>query len=552
MIIRLTIKNYILINELEVSFSNGLTAITGETGSGKSILLGALKLILGQRADISAVLDKTKKCIIEVSFYAKDNEAVKSLFETNDLDWDDSELFFRREISSNGKSRAFINDTPVSLNILKLIGESLIDIHSQNENILLNNALFQLKIIDRFANNGQLIQEYQTLYKTYKQKLNLFNQLKANKEKSESEKDYLQFLFNELEELNYQPNEFNDIENELALLENAEQLKLNFSNAYNTLYEDEQNVIGVLNNLINILNKTTNIDEVHVINERLKASKIELEDIAREINDLNESIEYNPEKIEQLNERLDSINRLANKHHLTNPDDLILKKLEIEEKLLAITSDNENFDSLKNKLVEIEKKLKNFAIQLRANRVKAIPTVEKTVTGVLKDLGIPKAIFQIKNTEKEAFDEFGLDVFDFYFSPNPGIVPQNIKNTASGGEISRLMLALKYCLSQKNRFQTLILDEIDTGVSGKIASKMGELMLEMSANGQIICITHLPQVAAKANEHFKVYKEQTNDKTITYLSKLNKDERVNEIAGMLSGEKVTAAAIENAKNLINL
>lgn len=552
MISRLTIKNYILINELEVSFSNGLTAITGETGSGKSILLGALKLILGQRADISAVLDKTKKCIIEASFYAKNNESVKSLFETNDLDWDDTELLFRREISANGKSRAFINDTPVSLNILKLIGESLIDIHSQNENILLNNTLFQLKIIDRFANNGQLILKYQTLYKTYKQKLNLFNQLKANKEKSESEKDYLQFLFNELEELNYQPNEYNDIENELALLENAEQLKLNFSNAYNTLYEDEQNVIGVLNNLINILNKTANIDEVHVINERLKASKIELEDIAREINDLNESIEYNPEKIEQLNERLDSINRLANKHHLTNPDDLILKKLEIEEKLLAITSDNENFDSLKNELVDIEKKLKDFALQLRANRVKAIPTVEKTVTGVLKDLGIPKAIFQIKHTEKEAFDEFGLDVFDFYFSPNPGIAPQNIKNTASGGEISRLMLALKYCLSQKNKFQTLILDEIDTGVSGKIASKMGELMIEMSANGQIICITHLPQVAAKANEHFKVYKEQTNDKTITYLSKLNREERVNEIAGMLSGEKVTAAAIENAKNLINL
>ncbi|GAB4254662.1 MAG: DNA repair protein RecN [Vicingaceae bacterium] len=552
MISRLTIKNYILINELEVSFSNGLTAITGETGSGKSILLGALKLILGQRADISAVLDKTKKCVIEASFYAKDNESIKSLFETNDLDWDDTELLFRREISANGKSRAFINDTPVSLNILKLIGESLIDIHSQNENILLNNALFQLKIIDRFANNGQLILKYQTLYKTYKQKLNLFNQLKANKGKSESEKDYLQFLFNELEELNYQPNEYNDIENELALLENAEQLKLNFSNAYNTLYEDEQNVLGVLNNLINILNKTANIDEVNVINERLKASKIELEDIAREINDLNESIEYNPEKIEHLNERLDSINRLANKHHLTNPDDLILKKLEIEEKLLAITSDNENFDTLKNELVEIEKKLKDFALQLRANRVKAIPTVENTVAGVLKDLGIPKAIFQIKHNKKEAFDEFGLDVFDFYFSPNPGIAPQNIKNTASGGEISRLMLALKYCLSQKNKFQTLILDEIDTGVSGKIASKMGELMLEMSANGQIICITHLPQVAAKANEHFKVYKEQTNDKTITYLSKLNRDERVNEIAGMLSGEKVTAAAIENAKNLINL
>ena len=552
MLTSLNVKNYALIDELHLQFGNKLNIITGETGAGKSILLGALGLLLGQRADSSALLDKTSKCVVEGEFDSK-NQFIDEFFSSNELD-SESKIIIRREISKEGKSRAFINDTPVSISQLKELGSLLVDIHSQHETLLLNKSGFQLSVVDSFANTNIDLTEYQLQFLAYKKLLAQITELKAEEDKSKSEQDYITFQFNELSEAGLETSESREqLETELKSLSHAEEICSGLSKLDDAISNSENNLLGSVSSAMQIVQSLSKYNsKLESVSERLKSIQIELKDIAQESANISEEISLNPARLEFINDRLNVLNRLEQKHRLNSTEALIALKNELELKL-------DNINSLDEKIAELEKtklnllgKLLEKAEKISASRAKAIPGIETKVKKLLAELGMPNAILKIEQTilNEQEINLTGKDSIHFLFSANKGVAYSEISKVASGGELSRLMLCLKAIVAKLIDLPTVVFDEIDTGVSGETAYKIGKVMNDLSNSLQLLAITHLPQIASRGDVHFFVYKEVIGKRTFTKVSKLKSEERIVEVARMLSGDKPTAIAMQNAKELL--
>lgn len=551
MLQRLLIQNYALIEQLDISFSTGLSIITGETGAGKSILLGGLSLILGQRADTQALLKKDKKCFVEGEFVIKEY-ALQDFFKANELDYEDITTI-RREISPEGKSRAFINDTPVNLNQLKELGSRLVDIHSQHETLTLNNSSFQLSVVDANAQHPVLLLDYQHKFKTYKVLQSTLNECIANEKQSKTDLDYFQFQFNELDEAKLHGGEQEKLEQELELLNNTEEIKLNLSRSYNALSMGEVNLVSQLNDIKTLLAAIIKYNPVYEeLSSRLKSCHIELKDIAAEIEQMEQDVIYNPTRIEEINGRLNVLYQLQQKHRVSTVEDLLIIRNDLSDKLYNIVSLEENIEKLTAGLNKQFLELIKVAQKISDNRKTAIPKIEKEVKNLLSEVGMPNAILKIEHRvqEKEQVNASGLDVIRFLFSANKGSDFKELNKVASGGELSRLMLCIKALIAKLTALPTIIFDEIDTGVSGEIAFKVGTIMEAIAKEHQVIAITHLPQMASKGDTHFFVYKDIVKGITQSNIKKLSKEERVNEVAKMLSGEKLSEAAIQNARTLL--
>jgi DNA repair protein RecN (Recombination protein N) len=549
MLTHLSITNYAIIEQIDIDFNNGFTVITGETGAGKSILLGAISLILGNRSDTSILNNKEKKCIVEGTFLLT-KEKFNSFFLTNDLDFD-AETLVRREISKTGKSRAFINDTPVTLNVLKNLTSQLIDVHSQHQTLKLQNNQFQIDVVDSFANINEDLKNYKEKYKLYKGKQKILFDLLNKEATDKSDLAYLQFQINEIEELNLQPNEQEHIQNQLAIINNAESIKTTLEKVSYTLSSSESNTVGSLKEVVNSYAQIIDYGEKYVEqHQRLQSLLIELEDVSLEIDEDNNSFEFDPENAQYLNQRLSTIYSLEQKHMLNNSDELLNLLNTLTDQLKAIDSTETEIKKLQEAL-EIEgEQINKLAQQISKKRNKIIPELEKTIISILCELGMPEATFIVKQSILEDVDLNGIDQLQFLFSANKGFKEKELEKAASGGELSRLMLAIKSVLATNSNISTILFDEIDTGVSGDIADKMAVIMKEMSNDIQIISITHLPQVAAKGDSHIKIYKETIGNKTATFLKVLTKTDRVEEIAKMLSGKNTSSIAKENAKILL--
>ncbi len=550
MITSLSIKNYALIDNLQVNFNQGFSIITGETGAGKSILLGGLALILGKRADLSSIKDTSRKCIIEAVFDITSYK-LKGLFEKKDIDYD-TQTIIRREILPSGKSRAFINDSPVNLNILQLLSEKLIDIHSQHQTLQLIDDSFQFEIIDALASNENVLKDYFQNLKTYKSNLKELDELLQFKADAIKEYDYHTYLLNELNEANLVEDELESLEEEYETLNNIEEIRESLISANQLLSEEDIGIITALNNLKSTFKKVNSYsNKYQIIFDRIESSSIELNDVFSEIENLQEDLEADPERLEQVNSKLQIINNLFNKHLVSSVTELI----KIKEELTLKVSETENLDETiqakENELLKIKASLNNFAGTIHKNRFKAIPSLTKQLEDILIDLGMPNARFKIDLETSDSFLSNGKDNLFFMFSANKGGQFNELKKAASGGELSRIMLAIKSILSKYRQLPTIMFDEIDSGVSGEISNKMGQIMLQMSHTMQVFAITHIPQIAAKGNTHFKVYKEDINNITVTNLMKLNHDERLVEIAQMLGGIEISTSAMAHAKQLLN-
>lgn len=550
MLRNLSIQNYAIIDKLEIEFSNGFTIITGETGAGKSILVGALSLILGQRADTKLLNNKNKKCIVEAIFSLK-NYSLENFFKKNNLDYSE-QTTVRRELNSSGISRAFINDTPVSLHQLKEFALNLVDIHSQHESLLLNTAEFQFNILDSFAQQKNKISEYKIRFRNFQQLQNELNLLLEKEQKSKLDKDYFQFQFDELEKANLQIGEQEKLEEELRIQNNSEEIKKNIFNSISLLNQSESSVISLLSKTKKYLSDAAKYNSsLSEIEKRLQSATIELEDISSELEKIQDDVSFSPEKMEEINNRLNLIYSLQQKHRAKTEEELISIKEGFAKKLSEISSLDDEIKKLNEKISVEKNTLLKLAGKISESRKKSIPKLEKNVNSILKELGMPNAKFEIKNVSVE-LSIYGIDSIKFLFSANKGSEPGEIQKIASGGELSRVMLALKYLVAKLTSLPTIIFDEIDSGVSGEIADRVGEIKKKMAEQMQVISITHLPQIASKGDEHFFVYKENKNGATKTFLKKLDETERVNEIARMLSGEELSKAAIENAKELLKI
>ncbi|TBN04372.1 DNA repair protein RecN [Hyunsoonleella flava] len=550
MLTSLTIKNYALIDHLQVNFNDGFTIITGETGAGKSILLGGLSLILGKRADLSSLKDKNVKCIIEAVFNVS-NYNLKTLFQTEDLDYE-SQTIIRREILPSGKSRAFVNDSPVNLNSLQLLGERLIDVHSQHQTLQLTQNNFQFQVIDALAKNERELESYVVELTNYKQ-LNVdLEQLNALKANAIKEYDYNAFLLNELVEANLVEDELESLEEEYETLNNIEDIKAHLSEAYQLLGDEQIGVIAIMTNLKSSLSKLSELSSKYEeLYERVNSSLIEIDDVFSEVDAKQSDIEADPMRLETVNAKLQTLNNLLQKHQVSAVSELI----EIREALTEKVGITENLDeTIQNKIEAISKsaeKLDAVAKTISSKRNKAIPNLIAQLQAILSDLGMPNAQFNIELSSTENYFSNGKDELSFLFSANKGGSFNALKKAASGGELSRIMLAIKLILSNYTQLPTIMFDEIDTGVSGEISNKMADIMLQMSKNMQVFSITHLPQIAAKGHSHFKVYKEDVDNVTQTKLVKLNHDDRIVEIAQMLGGAELSTSAIAHAKELLN-
>ena len=549
MLQQLSVQNYALIDQLEIDFSDGLTIITGETGAGKSILLGALGLVAGNRADAQSLQDKGKKCVIEAVFNIKEY-ALKSFFEAQELDYDVTTTI-RREINPEGKSRAFINDTPVTLSQLKELAERLIDIHSQHQTLTLNGNEFQLSVVDAFAGHAELLKQYQTDFKQFKQVEKKLNELIEREAQAKKDLDYFQFQFNELEEADLKAGTQVEWEQELETLNNAEDIKLNLSKALHALSGGEQNLLSSLGEVKNILAPFAKFKaELNELNSRVNSTYIELKDISNELESLEQDVVYDPKRIEDINSRLDVIYRLQQKHQVKTIEELIAIKEEINTKLLDFGSLESEIEKVKTELQEYTQALNTASKKISANRKKVIPKIEKDLSSLLSSLSMPNAQLKIEHVELPAFTANGIDKVSFLFSANKGSEFKELNKVASGGELSRLMLSIKSSLAKLTALPTIIFDEIDTGVSGDVADKIGIIMNQMAESIQVITITHLPQIASKGSSHLFVYKSDRNNKTYSSIKKLTSEERVQEVAKMLSTGTPTAAAINNAKELL--
>ncbi len=549
MLSHLYIENYALIDKLEIDFSSGFSVITGETGAGKSIIIGALSLILGQRTDIGVLLDKSSKCVVEGSFNV-DKLDLNDFFVSNELDIENPCLL-RREIAPNGKSRAFINDTPVNLNQLKELGERLVDIHSQHNTLTLNNSDFQMAVVDNVAGNQELIKQYSLEFKLYQKLNNELEDIKSKEKEANTHRDYLQFLFDELENANLKANEQEEIISELEMQNNAEEIKTGLYKTIDTLSQSELNVEAQLNELAVHLSKLAIYHpQIKEITERLQSCIIELKDISNEAASLEEKVLFDTKLIEQLTQRLDLIFRLEKKHNVASVAELLEIYQKISNELFEIASFEDKINLLEKNLSLEFNKLKKLSGDLSLKREAATPLIEVAVKETLSNLGMATANLKINLSETEDFTNSGSNNIVFLFNANKGGELRELSKVISGGELSRLMLAIKSIISKQNLLPTVIFDEIDNGVSGDIAGKVGLIMKKMSNDMQLIAITHLPQIAAKADIHYFVSKQSDEKITRSLIKQLNTNEKVEEIAKMLSNEKVTVSALENAKELM--
>lgn len=545
----LLVKNYAIIEEISLDFNAGFSVITGETGAGKSILLGALSLILGQRADTSILNNKEKKCVVEGVFNVP-KELVTDFFLAHQLDLE-FPVVIRREIAANGKSRAFINDTPVNLTLLKDLTNVLLDIHSQHETLALNSAEFQINVIDAFAKSNSLLNDYKEKYVSLKQLEQRFYQLKNTENSAKADADYLQFQLNELKALQLKKGEHEVLEQQLEMINNAEQIISTLQLAAEGLQNNDESIVVKLTAIEQAFRKISHCSEDYQqLNERINSVLIELKDIFSEVESQLDSVDVDASEQEVINNRVNTINTLIQKHRLTQADELIDLEQQLEEQLDGINSSEEKLLALGKEIQEKHQVATAAAKKLSAHRLKILSAFEKNIINNLKELGMENAVFKIHHQPLKELNSFGMDEFEFMFSANKGMTPKPLDKTASGGELSRLMLTIKALLAQNSTLQTILFDEIDTGVSGDIAYKMAAIMEGMSNNIQVIAITHLPQVAAKGNTHFKIYKSNKGNKTQTFVNILDNNQRIEEIAKMLSGKELTEAAKENAKNLL--
>lgn len=552
MLQQLHIHNYAIIDSLEINFSNQLNIITGETGAGKSILMGALNLILGERADTSVLLDKGKKCFIEGTF--KTNySSVKEFLIKNDLDGE-PEMLIRREISANGKSRAFINDTPVTLTQLKQLSQLLVDLHQQFDTLELNNNDFQREVIDALAGNVKLLEEYRAVFKNYRIELQELEKLKAEQLAANKELDYNQFLFDELSEANFKENELEDIDAEIKLMSNAENIKSALTEIYFQMEESEQPLIQQIKAMNQKLQGLQSVHpEIQSLNERLLSVQIEMKDIASEIDLINNKVNYDEEKINQLNDKMAVGYALLKKHNVNATAELIEIKDKLEIELEKVTNLTEAITKREKLSKEYFDKALKIAKEISLKRQKEIAPFEEKVNQLLLQVGMPNAKIKVEINEEETLNSFGNNKIEFLFNANLSSGNRQfepVRKVASGGELSRLMLSIKSLVAKSVQLPTLIFDEIDSGISGEAARQVGIIIKELSSAHQVISITHQPQIAAKANTHFFVYKEIKDDKIITAIKILNPDERITAIATMLSGKKPTAAAFENAREMM--
>ncbi len=556
MLQQLYIQNYAIIDSIKINFSANLNIITGETGAGKSILMGALNLILGERAETSVLLDKEKKCFIEGHF--KTNLAViKEFLQNNELDCDE-EIVIRREISVNGKSRAFINDTPVMLIQLKQLSSLLVNLHQQFDTLELGNADFQREVIDALAGNGKDLEQYQFVYKSYGNILKELEMLKSTQASANKERDYNQFLFDELEQANFSENEIENIDAEIKIISNAENIKSVLAEIYFQLEENEQPIVQQIKSIGNKLQSLQNFHPgLESLHARLHSAQIELQDIAGEIDNINAAITYDAEKINLLNYRMADGYRLLKKHNVNATTQLLEIKKQLSSELEKITNLTDLILKKEKQVKELHDEASKIAEKISVKRQKQLKPFEENVNNLLAKVGMPNAKLKVDMQTTKALNFFGNEAIDFLFDGN---LPageagkksrfEPLRKVASGGELSRLMLSIKSLVAKSVQLPTLIFDEIDSGISGEAARQVGIIMKELSAAHQVISITHQPQIAAKADTHFFVYKEIKNDKIITSIKQLNADERITTIATMLSGERPTTAAFVNAKEMI--
>lgn len=549
MLQKLSIRNYALIDSVELELDKGLNIITGETGAGKSIMLGALSLILGQRAETRFFFSQDKKCIIEGHFLLS-NTSLQALFEENNLDFH-KESILRREISTDGKSRSFINDTPVTLTVMKQIGERLIDIHSQHATLEVSDPEFQLALVDSLAGHQSLLNNYRKQFKLYKQQQRQLDALQAKANEARNRQDYEQFLYDELENANLQADEQEKLETELQLLNNAESIKRNLLTAHHLLSEQDTAVLPILKEVVNQLQNVEQFNPVYsVLNDRLRSALIELKDIAGETSVLEESIVFNPSKIEEINVRLDLIYTLQQKHRVNSIEELIIIENQLSDNLANLLSSDEEIQHLVKVLGALHTELEQMASKLSENRHQTIINTEEQVDNILHGVGMPNARIKLEQQQCAELNKDGKDFINLLFSANSGQVPAPVGKVASGGELSRLMLAIKSVMAKHTALPTLIFDEIDTGISGETALRVGKVIGELEKNMQVICITHLPQIAAKGDAHYFVYKNEKTERTTTGIRKLSPADRVEAIAEMLSGKNPGASALENARELL--
>ena len=547
----LYIQNYALIEKLDISFETGFSVITGETGAGKSIILGAIGLLLGQRADMKAIRCGASKCVIEARFDIS-AYGMNPFFEENELEYDD-ECILRREVQASGKSRAFINDTPASLAQMKELGEQLIDVHSQHQNLLLNKEGFQLNVLDILAHNDAALEKYHSRYAAWKRLDRELSELMELALKSRSDEDYIRFQLEQLEEAHLTEGEQEELEQEAETLNHAEEIKAGLYKVDQSFFSDEGGLLSCLKDNLNTLN---NLQRVYApakeLAERLESAYIELKDISQEVSSQGETIEFNPARMEEVNERLNLIYSLQQKHRVQTLEELITLTEEYRSKLSAITSYDERIAELTAQKEAHYKLVKQQAEVLTKARAVAAREVEKQMAARLVPLGMPNVRFQVEMGLKKEPGPQGEDTVNFLFSANKNGLLQSISAVASGGEIARVMLSVKAMIAGAVKLPTIVFDEIDTGVSGEIADRMADMMQEMGdSNRQVISITHLPQIAARGRAHYKVYKKDSDTETNSHIRRLTDEERIEEIAHMLSGATLTEAALSNARSLLS-
>jgi DNA repair protein RecN (Recombination protein N) len=549
MLVKLYVQNYALIKDLDVELENGLTIITGETGAGKTILLGALALILGNRADSSVLLEKEEKCIVEGTFRIEEYD-LEEFYISNELDYEPVTIL-RREINPAGKSRAFINDTPVTVNLLKDLGDRLIDIHSQHQTLMLHDNTFQLNVIDSFAGTFKLAGEYRKVYRRYRALKKEYEEAKEKADRNQADLEYYRFQLNQLDEAKLIEGEQEGLEKEQELLSHSGEIKSGLATASNLFSADTNSILIMLKEVKNNLAKIKEyLPQGEEMLKRTESSYIEINDLAGDIEKLSSLVDADPHRLTQINDRLDTLYSLMQKHRAATLNDLISKREEMKKIVKSIVGSDERMTELESILKKDTDELKKFSGEISGKRRSVLENVETKITDLLRNLGMPNARFRIDLSQMPDFSLSGIDHADFLFSANKQIEPENLGRIASGGELSRVMLSLKSLLTKNINLPTIIFDEIDSGVSGEVADKVGQILAGMGKYMQVINITHLPQVAARGTKHYHVYKDDTGDSTITRVKLLSPKERIVEVARLLSGSEITETAMKNAQELI--
>ena len=550
MLKQLSIQNYAIIDSIDIRFPTAMNVVTGETGAGKSIIMGALGLILGERADSTVLVNKEKKCIVEGIFKTENKKGVKTFLKNNELDGEE-ELVVRREIAVNGKSRAFINDTPVNLDQLRELSSLLVDLHQQFDALQLGENDFQREVIDALAGHPAMLNEYKGIHDHWKILQKQLDELKGQKQQFDKEADYNRFQFNELEEASFRENELEETDVELKMLNNAEEIKSALTKVYVELKESESPLVQQLKILLNQLQAYSSFHpKLPPLIERFQSAQLELQDMTDDLDSISNEVNYDPKKIEQLNERLSIGYKLLKKHGVKTTGELLAIQKKLEVKLQAVLHIDESIHQKEKEVLKTKQTLDQLAEKISEQRKKQVKPLEEKVNKLLAQVGMPNAKLKVEIVDKDELNAFGKNSIEFLFDANRSKQFLPVRKVASGGELSRLMLCIKSLVAQKLDMPTLIFDEIDSGISGEAARQVGIIMKELAASRQVICITHQPQIAGKANAHFFVYKEIVKDEVKTNIRLLDKDERITAIAKMLSGEKPTAAAMENAREMV--